>query len=202
MPARRRSRDGDADSRRPRRRGRTSSRFRASSLEVLADQRELLQDVVGHGDDVAADRVGLEDVQQLARARPDQLGLRLRAAGAPRASAMSGTGSRPVSAMRPANTETIAGVSGARRVDDRATCSSVMIAVTFSLHAGRATAARISGPQNSPLGVGHRNLHVDVLAPGRDLAGLPLHLVESSEKTSNEIGRSGIAASTSRAKAS
>ena len=53
--------------------------------------------------------VGLEDVEQLARARPDELGLRARLRRSSSASAMSGTGSRPVSAMRPANTETIAG---------------------------------------------------------------------------------------------
>ena len=44
-------------------------------VHVLADQRQLLDDVVGHRDDLAADLVGLEDVEQLARARPDQLGI-------------------------------------------------------------------------------------------------------------------------------
>ena len=58
--------------------------------------------------------VGLEDVEQLARARPEQLGLRPIAQELKRLQPYSGTGSRPVSAIRPANTETIAGVSSAR----------------------------------------------------------------------------------------
>ena len=74
-------------------------------VEVLADKRELLEQVGRHRDDVAADRVGLEDVQQLARARPDQLDLGCGCSRSSSASAMSGTGSRPVSAMRPAKTE-------------------------------------------------------------------------------------------------
>src|ERR1700694_1727448 len=45
-------------------------------IEVLADQRKLLQDVIGYGDHLTSDRVGVEDVQQFARARPDQLGSR------------------------------------------------------------------------------------------------------------------------------
>src|ERR1051325_1603335 len=41
--------------------------------EVFAHELQLFQDVVGDGDDVAADGVGLEDVEELARAGPDQL---------------------------------------------------------------------------------------------------------------------------------
>ena len=47
-------------------------------IEVLAEQVELLEQVVGHGDDVAADLVGLHDVEDLARRGPDQLGARRR----------------------------------------------------------------------------------------------------------------------------
>ena len=87
-------------------------------VEVLADQRQLLQDVVGDGDDVAADRVGLEDVEQLARAGPDQLGVRRDAAAARPPRSSCGTGSRPVSAMRPAKTETYDGAPPLERRDD------------------------------------------------------------------------------------
>ncbi len=45
----------------------------AVGVEVLVDEAELLQHVVGDRDDVAADRVGLEDVEQFAGAGPDQL---------------------------------------------------------------------------------------------------------------------------------
>ena len=76
------------------------------SSRSLPTERQLLQEVVGDGDDVAADLVGLEDVEQLARAGPDQLGLRRARADASTASRIIGSGSRPVSAMRPAKTET------------------------------------------------------------------------------------------------
>ena len=49
---------------------------------------------------------------------PDQLGVR-RGVRSSSAAFMSGTGSRPVSAMRPANTEMIAGVAPARASVDR-----------------------------------------------------------------------------------
>jgi len=42
-------------------------------VEVLADQIELLQQVGGQRDDVAADGIGLEQVEQFARAGPEQL---------------------------------------------------------------------------------------------------------------------------------
>ena len=64
-------------SRPPSRRVEHLHRLERVLVEVLADQRELVQDVVGHGDDVAADLVGLEDVEQLARACPDQFRLRV-----------------------------------------------------------------------------------------------------------------------------
>ena len=89
-------------------------------VEILADQRQLGEHVVGDGDDVAADLVGLEDVEQLARAGPEQLGLRAVAQDARSDSRISGTGSRPVSAMRPAKTETIAGTFGVEAFGDRA----------------------------------------------------------------------------------
>jgi hypothetical protein len=78
-------------------------------VEALPHKSKLLEDVVRDGDDVAADGVGLEDVEQLARARPDELGVRLIAKDADSFALIRGTGSRPVSAMRPAKTETLEG---------------------------------------------------------------------------------------------
>ena len=79
--------------------------------EVLADKVELGQELVGDGDDIATALFRVEDVQQLARARPQELRL-----GALRhsflAAAIWGIGSTPLSAIRPAKTETIAGVAG------------------------------------------------------------------------------------------
>src|SRR5229473_3168866 len=43
--------------------------------QVLAHELQLREDVVGGRDNVAADLVRLEDVEELARARPQQLGL-------------------------------------------------------------------------------------------------------------------------------
>src|SRR5437868_2481061 len=45
-------------------------------IHVFADQRQLLDDVVGNGDDLTTNLVGLEDVEELARARPDQRSIR------------------------------------------------------------------------------------------------------------------------------
>src|SRR6188474_2908637 len=45
-------------------------------VEILAEELELCDQLVGHRDDVAADRAGLDEVQDLARACPDELGLR------------------------------------------------------------------------------------------------------------------------------
>ena len=48
-------------------------RLQRELLEVLAEAVELLQQVVGDGDDVTADLVGLHEVEDLARRGPDQL---------------------------------------------------------------------------------------------------------------------------------
>ena len=101
-------------------------------VEVLADQLELLEDVVGGGDDVAADGVGLEDVQELARARPEQLGVRRQGRVNSRAAAIIGTGSRPVSAMRPANTDTTVAAPPLTARHTSRTWASVIRAVTLS----------------------------------------------------------------------
>ena len=75
--------------------------------EIPPQPMKLLQEVVRHRDDVAPDRVGLDDVQHfrgLAH-RSSTFGF---SATISSAAAMSGTGSRPVSATRPAKTDTIA----------------------------------------------------------------------------------------------
>ena len=46
--------------------------------EIFSDEIKLAQQVVGHRNNVAAALLGVEDVQQLARARPKQLRLRPR----------------------------------------------------------------------------------------------------------------------------
>ena len=76
--------------------------------------------------------------------------------------------------MRPANTETIAGVSLASAAAILPTCSCVITAVTLSLMPARDSVA-ISGPAKFALGVGHRNLDIDVVAPRGDLARLLFH---------------------------
>src|ERR1019366_4250281 len=42
-------------------------------VQILADESKLLQNIVSHGDDVAADCVGLKHVQEFSGARPDEL---------------------------------------------------------------------------------------------------------------------------------
>ena len=120
-----------------------------NSREVLADQRQLGEHVRCRGDDVAADLVGLHDIQQLARAGPDQLGARQRPQEPNDRLAMIGTGSRPVSAIRPANTDTRLAVCGREAFDDCSTWSSVRMRRHIHLDPGRRETA-MSGPANSP----------------------------------------------------
>ena len=64
---------------------------------------------------------------------------------------MSGTGSRPVSATRPAKTETIAGdVRRQALGDPLRPARAVMIAVTLTTTPASAS-VRITGPVNAPL---------------------------------------------------
>src|SRR5712692_7656421 len=63
---------------------------------------------------------------------------------------MIGTGSLPVSAIRPANTDTIAGTEGDKTSATLITCCSVISAVTLTLTPA-ATNARTNGMDDSPL---------------------------------------------------
>ena len=47
--------------------------FQRIFVHILADQRQLLENVVGHSDHVTADVIRLKDIEQFARACPDQL---------------------------------------------------------------------------------------------------------------------------------
>ena len=86
----------------------------------------------GNRDDGDPAFLRLEDIEHLPGAGPEQLGL-----GHPAHIAaylrISGIGSTPVSAMRPANTDTTDGTSGLRASATPATCFSVNSAVTLSL---------------------------------------------------------------------
>ena len=74
------------------------------------------------------------------------------------------------------------------------TCSSVIIAVTFSLTPA-CDSRRTRSYGGSPLRVGDRDLHVDVARPSVAISRAWRSIsANSSENTSNEIGRSGIAA--------
>src|ERR1700753_2388242 len=45
--------------------------------QVVTDQAQLLEDIPGHRNDGTPYRLGLKDIQQLTRAGPDELGLRV-----------------------------------------------------------------------------------------------------------------------------
>ena len=112
---------------------------------------------------------------------------------------ISGTGSRPVSAIRPAKTETNAPTSSARLSTTRATCSSVRIAVTFSFTPAaesRRTRESLGSPRVFVTGTFTKTFspHEAISIACRSISS------KSSEKTSNEMGRSPTIASTSRAK--
>ena len=90
---------------------------------------------------------------------------------------MSGSGSTPVSAMRPANTDTTEGTAGLSASATPCTCSRVSRAVTLSLTplGGQFLDERQRG--FAP-GVGDGNLDVDVFLPVADFQALAAHLVE------------------------
>ena len=98
-----------------------------------------------------------------------------------------------MSAMRPAKTDTIAGTFGARHSATRSTCSAVMTAVTLTITRGVGERAH-HGPVNAPLVV-VTGIFTLTLSPHEAIAR-PCAIIssKSSAKTSNEIGRSGIAA--------
>ena len=85
-----------------------ADRFERHVFEAPAEPGEFRQQVRRHGDDVAADRFGLDHVEDLAEDWPRAV----RGSGTPAsistAAAIDGTGSRPVSAIRPAKTGTTA----------------------------------------------------------------------------------------------
>ena len=102
--------------------------------------------------------------------------------------------------MRPANTETIAGVAGSSASATVRTWSSVKIAVTLSTTPSDES-ARMSSLADCPLvlvtGIFTFTFGPQV-AMARPCSAMP---AKSSAKTSNDTGRSVIAASTLRAKA-
>src|SRR5438874_5227328 len=112
---------------------------------------------------------------------------------------MIGIGSRPVSAIRPAKTDTMAGTEGDRISTTAATCCSVISAVTFTLTPA-ATRPRTSGMDDSPL-VFVMGILTNTFWPQLEITNACRAISgKLSANTSNEIGRSGISASTDRAK--
>ena len=160
-------------------------------LEVLAERAELGQQVAGHRDDVAADRVRLDDVEHLARAGPDQLGPRRRAHDLQRL-AHDRHGSRPVSAIRPANTEMQLGAPSATAAVISLTCAGVNSAVTLtwtpsSRARARRRRERLAARSSSPAPSRRRS------RPSRRCVRAWRRISSaSSANTSNEIGRSVI----------
>ena len=47
--------------------------FQRELVQILANQADLLEHVGGNGNNVAADFIGLEDVEKFPRAGPDEL---------------------------------------------------------------------------------------------------------------------------------
>ena len=113
---------------------------------------------------------------------------------------MCGTGSRPVSAMRPANTEMHERAPPRTASTTSWTCRSDMTAVTLSLTPScdsRRTRLALDSPRVFVTGILTKTFspHAAIARACRSISS------NSSENTSNEIGRSGMAASTSVAKA-
>ena len=89
---------------------------------------------------------------------------------------MIGSGSIPASAMRPAKTETQHGAPSLSGARDHLDLRGVNSAVTLTLTPA-SESSRTSGASDSPVVVVTGNLHVDVVAPGRDHARLPADVV-------------------------
>ena len=132
---------------------------------------------MGDGDDVAADRVGLEDVEELAGAGPDQLdwwdtapAARTRR-GHQRHRVAAGVGD-PAGEHRDA-----ADGPRPRAAETSRTCVKVISAVTFSLTPALAS-RRIDRGRSTRPGCWSRGSSRRRSRPSGDLAGLPLHLGE------------------------
>jgi hypothetical protein len=151
-------------------------RFEGVLGEVFADQFELFEDVVGDGDDVATDLVGLEDVEQLAGTGPDEfLGWvrlhHLDGGGHQRHGVAAGVGD---SAGKDGDaTWGRIGKGGGDIADLREGQKGCH--VQFHFGAGKALNERAA---RFGLAIGDGDLHVDVLAPGGDFVGLAFHFGE------------------------
>lgn len=112
---------------------------------------------------------------------------------------MIGTGSLPVSAMRPAKTETTAGTSRCKTAATLLTCFNVKIAVTFNWTCSSASSL-INGIDDSP-----RELVIGIFTytfccQSRIFSACRFISENSSENTSKEIGLSLMNAKASLAK--
>ena len=121
--------------------------------------------------------------------------------GRPRSSStervMTGTGSTPVSAIRPANKDTNDATVGESTFAISATCDSVRMAVTFNCtpaFASRDTSGAAGSPRVFVMGI-----LTNTLSPHDAISSACASIsANSSENTSNEMGRSGTMRSTSR----
>ena len=141
--------------------------------QILADEVELAQELVGHRDDIAAGLLGVKDVQKLARARPQQLRARPRA--------------QDLLARQHVRNGIHAGIGNAsgehrddrrrrriERVGDSADLIERENRRDVEHHAFRGQRADELA-RRLPLGVGDRDLHVHVRPPGRNRARLLGH---------------------------
>jgi len=144
--------------------------------QILVDEIKLLQDVARDRDDVTADGVRLEDVEQFTRAGPDQLRVRL--------DRQQGNRFGHERHRIPAR---VGDPSGEHRHIRRGAALQDVhhVAHLVEGHDCRDVDAhaRMRKAMNQIVGrfatrVGDGNLHVDVLAPRGDLASLPFHLSE------------------------
>ena len=125
---------------------------------------------------MAADRVGLNEVQDLARARPDELGPRRnRLEDLER---LAHDRQRLDAGVRdaPGEHRDAAGSAVPERVGDHIDLAGVIRAVTLTLIPA-SDSSRTSGASDSPVDVVTGNLHVDVASPRRDHARLPADVV-------------------------
>ena len=133
--------------------GKAADSIERDLVRIAADVLALGQDAVGHRNDLATASFRLVNIDKLTRGRPQDLAVGL-GGGLLTDSVINGMGSTPMSAMRPAKSEMMDGVSASTASTISSTCVGVKMVVTLTLMPS-AESLRTSSAVDSPLVVTH-----------------------------------------------
>jgi hypothetical protein len=148
-----------------------SYRFQGIISQIFADQRQLPEDVIGHGYDMTANRIRLKNIEQLTRACPYEPGVR--------------RGGQPVHCLGHQRHGVHAGIGDAAGKHRDVSRRSPLYRIDYRLDliegkdgrdVKRDTVAGQPSDQAFTPRVGDRDLDCDVLALCRNVACLPFHV--------------------------